>query len=93
MLDGEQALADLAELDFHGVQAGVEACVVLAHVGAEVAEVEAKVVDAGVHAGDLRDSSPASTRAVPTLVPMIAFVSVLMNAGYHVAEETRNGGA
>ena len=36
-LDGEQALGDLAEGDLDGVQAGVETCVVLAHVGAEFA--------------------------------------------------------
>ena len=64
-LDGEQSLVDLAELDFDGVQAGVEACVVLAHVGAEFPEVNAKVVDSGVYASDLRRQQPGQDKAGP----------------------------
>ena len=47
-LDGEEALVDLAQRDFDGVQALVET-----DVGcAQLTDVVAHVVDAGVHAAD-----------------------------------------
>ena len=59
--DGEQSLVYLAEGDLHISQAGVEAFHAGIHIGAEVTQFAAHVVDASVHASDQGDHQGGET--------------------------------